>query len=430
MLPGDKGTEQSTLGSMISDPEIAVEVLETLTEHDFFYPDHKEVFKALKCLHDSGHPIDVGLLHEDLKDKHSAAGTLLMKLMKAHYFTFHIESYCRKLKKLRQNRELIKKAQQVIELATENSEEVNEVAQQAFNVATEEMGGPRKLSECSGEYILTLENRIDGTEQKLQTGFSDLDKALTGIYPGDYFIIAGRPSMGKSAFAQQITDTIALKGTPTLLISLEMPEQKLLERTISREAKIDSHDLRVGKEVDISKISNVISRVQKSPLYIDDQSGTMTEIKSSIRKAVKKYGVELVVIDYIGLISHRISGRKRYEELGDISSQFRRLTRELGVAGMMLSQLSRACDARDNSRPRLSDLRESGDLEQDADVVLFLYRDEYYNQDSEDKGVAEVRIAKQRNGPTGTVKLNFQKQIFKFANIERYRRETHYAGPQ
>ena len=267
-------------------------------------------------------------------------------------------------------------------------------------------------------------SRIKGSVTGLSTGFTDLDNRTAGLQPADFILIAARPSMGKTALVLNIAEHASLRENRCIgIFSLEMSKEQLVNRIIAMQSHVDAQKIRTGDltETEWAEIIESAERIGESRLIIDDTPAiSVPELRSKCRKYKLEFGLEMVIIDYLQLMSGSgRSGDSRQQEISDISRSLKALARELNVPVVALSQLSRAVESRPNHRPMLSDLRESGAIEQDADLVMFIYRDDYYNEDSEKKGIAEIIIAKQRNGPIGTVELSWQPQLTKFANLAR-----------
>lgn len=433
--PHDLEAEQSVLGSMIIDRDAIISAMEALTGDDFYRPDHKQIYESMVELFSKGEPVDLVTLKNRLEQKgvFEEVGGIryIADLANSVPTSAHIKKYSKIVEEKAMLRKLIKASQGISSLsyeASENVESIIDYAEKSIfdiiqNRRTEEFSHIREVLPKTFEKIEEIYNN-KGITTGISTGFTDLDLKTAGLQPSDLILIASRPSMGKTAFALNIVQHAAVrKEIPTAIFSLEMSSEQLVNRMLSAEAHIDAQKLRTGEldQENWLSIARAMGPLSSAPIYIDDTPGiTVNELRAKCRRLKLEKGLGLIIIDYLQLMSG--NNRKfdnRQQEISEISRSLKALAREMASPVIALSQLSRACEARADHRPMLSDLRESGAIEQDADIVAFLYRDEYYNPDTDKKGIAEVIIAKQRNGPTGTVDLMWLGKYTKFANIQQ-----------
>lgn len=434
--PHDVEAEQSVLGSMIIDKDAIISASEILTAEDFYRPDHKQIYDAMITLFTKGEPVDLVTLKSKLEQMQvlEQVGGIryIADLASSVPTSAHIKKYSKIVEQKALLRKLIKASQSISAMSYEGSENVEaimEFAEKSIfdimqNRSTEEFAHIREVLPATFEKIEDIFNN-KGKTTGVPTGFIDLDQKTAGLQPSDLILIAARPSMGKTAFVLNIIQNAAVrKNIPTAVFSLEMSREQLVNRMISAEAHIDAQKLRTGEleQDDWLSIVRAMGPLSSAPIYIDDTPGiSINEVRAKCRRLKLEKGLGLIAIDYLQLMSGSGGGKgdNRQQEISEISRSLKALAREMQAPVIALSQLSRACESRADHRPMLSDLRESGAIEQDADVVAFLYRDEYYNPDSEKKGMAEVIIAKQRNGPTGTVDLMWLGKYTKFGNIQQ-----------
>ena len=400
VMPNSLEAEQSVIGSMIMDREAIIAASEILLKEDFYHQQYGVLFEAMVELFNEGQPADLVTLQNRLKEK-----AVLRKLIKV---TENIENECY----------LGKESLEVI---------LEDTEKKVFELLQNRGGGdyvPIKQVVINTLEKIELASKTKGNVTGIATGFVDLDYKMAGLQPSDLILVAARPSMGKTAFVLNIAQYVAFHSNLTAAIfSLEMSKEQLVNRMFSLESRVDAQVLRSGNlaDSDWEKLIEAAGVIGASNLIIDDTPGiSISELRSKCRKYKLEHDLKLVIIDYLQLMSG--SGRStdsRQQEISDISRSLKALARELNVPVIALSQLSRAVEQRPDHRPMLSDLRESGAIEQDADVVMFIYRDDYYNKDSENKNIAEIILAKQRNGPIGTVNLVWLPQYTKFANLER-----------
>ncbi len=434
--PHNLDAEESLLGAMLLSKDAIVAANETgVTVDDFYKPAHGHVFDAVTSLYSAGEPVDpvtVGdeLARAGLLESVGGAG-VLASLLAATPATSNAARYARIVEEHALLRRLIRVANEIAEMGYSLPDDVGLAVDRAeslvFDVAqhrvTESMAPVRELLEASLSRLEMLYERGDAITG-VPTGYTDLDQLLSGLQPSNLIIVGARPATGKTAFALGMAAHAALEANrPVLLFSLEMSHLELTQRLLSSEARVDSTRMRSGRleDTDWNKISHGIGRLAEAPIYIDDDPNvTVLEIRAKARRLRSQLGdIGLIVVDYLQLMTGRTRAENRQVEVAEISRGLKILAREMETPVVALSQLSRALELRADKRPMLADLRESGSLEQDADVVMFLYRDEIYNPESPDRGQAEVIVAKHRSGPTGTVRLAFLDRFTKFANMAR-----------
>lgn len=438
--PHDIEAEQAILGCMLTDKDSVISAMEVLKPIDFYREDNKLIYEAMIALYGRAEPIDIITVKAELvsNGKFDQVGGLeyLAVLPEKVPTTTNVEKYIKIVEEKSLLRNLIKTANDIISAGYDQTEEVEDI----MNVAEKKIFDIMQNKNTSG--YSPLKEVLVGTFSELErlynqkgyitgveTGFNDLDYKTSGFHKSDLVIVAARPAMGKSAFVLNIaTHAAANNNVPTIIFNLEMSKEQLANRILCSEAMVDSNKIRTGKIDDNEwiKLANASGRLAEAPIYIDDTPGiSITEIRAKCRKLKLEKGIGLVIIDYLQLVegsSKRNSSRE--QEISEISRSLKILAKELDVPVIALSQLSRSAEKRDDKRPMLSDLRESGAIEQDADIVMFLYRDDYYNEDSEKKNTAEVILAKHRGGSTGTVELGWLGNYTKFVNLEKYRDEN------
>lgn len=431
--PHDIEAEQAVIGSMLTDKDAVMMAVEKLHPESFYRYDNKEIFEAIVNLYNRSEPIDIVTVKDELTsmglfDKVGGLEYLVMLPDKVPT-TANVEKYINIVEEKATLRALIKTANEIIELGYDQTEDVEDIMESSekkiFDIIqknNQKSYTPIKdvliESFTKLEELYNQKTRITG----VPTGFIELDYKTAGLHGSDLVLIAARPAMGKTAFALNIAANAALRAnTPVAIFNLEMSKDQLVDRILCMEAMVDSNKVRTGKleEDDWAKLAGVVGPLSDSNIYIDDTPGiSIMEIRTKCRKLKMEKNIGLIVIDYIQLIQG--SGKKnasREQEISEISRSLKILAKELNVPVIALSQLSRAVEQRPDHRPMLSDLRESGAIEQDADIVMFLYRDDYYNKDSEEKDISEVIIAKHRGGSTGTVKLLWMGNYTKFVNL-------------
>lgn len=432
--PNSVGAEQSVLGSMILNREAISIVTQMLKKEDFYRPDHQEIFDAIVQISNENQPVDVITLAAKLKERgnlESIGGAeYISKLMLSVPTAANVEYYAKIVEEKSILRRLIDAANKILGNSFSEKVTATDVIDQSekliFDIAqkkaTRDFETMQDILIRSFEKLQNLEvnhSSITG----VPTGFADFDRETAGLQPSDLILVAARPSMGKTAFALNIAQYAGVeKKVPVVIFSLEMSKEQLVNRMLCSQAMVESQKLRSGslETEDWQKIIRAMPVLTEAPIYIDDTPGiSVTELRAKCRRLKLEKNIGLIVIDYLQLMSGAKSSESRQQEISEISRSLKAIAREMEAPVIALSQLSRAPEQRADHRPMLSDLRESGAIEQDADLVTFLYRDEYYNEDTEQKNIAEVIIAKQRNGPVGTVQLAYMGQYTKFANLER-----------
>ena len=432
--PHDETAEQAVLCSMFLDREAASVALEVLRGEDFYRPDHRMVFEAAEELYRSGSPIDVITVKNKLEEKgqFEQIGGLpfLANLSSAVGSSVNVRHYAAIVEEKSVLRRLIRTAGDISQLSYEGKEDVNAIMDTAeksiFDIMqkrhSEQFHHIRDIAVSSIEKIEDI-YRSKGKLTGVPTGFLDFDAKTAGLQKSDLILLAARPSMGKTAFVLNISQYMAFRSGETVAIfSLEMSKEQLVNRLLSMESGVDAQKLRNGNlsDTDWERLVEGAEGVARSNLIIDDTPGiTLAELRSKCRKYKLENKLGIIMIDYLQLMSGGgRSSDSRQQEISDISRGLKSLARELNVPVVALSQLSRAVEQRPDHRPMLSDLRESGAIEQDADMVMFLYRDSYYNKDTEMKNLAEVIVAKQRNGPIGTINLLWMPEYTTFKNFK------------
>lgn len=433
--PHDIDAEQAVLGSMLTDKDAVNAAIETLKEDAFYRDDNRIIYQAIINLYSKSEPIDIITLKDELEsmDKFEQVGgyEYLASLPDKVPTTANVQKYIKIVEEKAILRNLIKVANQIIELGYSPTEDVEDIMDSAekkiFDIMqSKNQKGYTPIKDVLVESFTKLEELYNRKQHitGVPTGFVELDYKTAGLHGSELILVAARPAMGKTAFALNIAANAALRGNaPVAIFSLEMSKDQLVNRILCSEAMVDSNKVRTGKleEDDWVKLAGAIGPLSESEIYIDDTPGiSVMEIRTKCRKLKMEKNIGLVVIDYLQLVqgsNKRVGSRE--QEISEISRSLKILAKELNVPVIALSQLSRAVEQRPDHRPMLSDLRESGAIEQDADIVMFLYRDDYYNKESEKKDIAEVIIAKQRGGSTGTVELLWMGNYTKFVNLEK-----------
>jgi len=436
VMPHSVEAEQSVVGAMLMDKDAITTASEIISGNDFYQSAYGIIFDSMVELFNESKPVDLITLQERLKEKDVPAEVASLEFVKdlvtAVPTSANVKYYAQIVADKSMMRKLIKLNEEIANTCYAGKESLEAVLEK-----TEKAVFDLLQKRNTGEYVpikqvvLNALDRIEkasknkGTVTGIPTGFIDLDYKLSGLQPSDLVLVAARPSMGKTAFVLNIAQYMAFKKDKGVAIfSLEMSKEQLVNRLFSLESQVDAQALRTGnmKDSDWEKLIEGAGIIGKSNLIIDDTPGiSVSELRSKCRKYKLEHGLDIVIIDYLQLMTGSVgkNSESRQQEISEISRSLKGLARELNVPVVALSQLSRAVESRPDKRPMLSDLRESGAIEQDADVVMFIYRDEYYNKDSEFKKQAEIIIAKQRNGPVGTVNLAWLGEHTKFANLSR-----------
>ena len=435
--PHDTEAEQAVLGSMLTDKEAIINAIEVLKEEDFYREDNKTIYEAILNLYNRAEPVDVITLKSELSTmgKLEQVGGLeyLAELPDKVPTTANVDKYIKIVEEKSMLRKLILTANDIIKLGYDETQDVDDIMDSAekkiFDMSqAKNQKGYSSIKDILVDTFTELEQLYNKKQHitGVPTGFADLDYKTAGLHNSDLILVAARPAMGKSAFALNIATYAATRGNvPTAIFSLEMSKEQMTNRILCSQAMVDSNKVRTGKidEDDWQKLAMASGELSEAGIYIDDTPGiSIMEIRAKCRKLKLEKNIGLVVIDYLQLVAG--TGKRngsREQEISEISRSLKILAKEINVPVIALSQLSRAPEQRPDHRPMLADLRESGAIEQDADIVMFLYRDDYYNENSEKKNVAEVILAKHRSGSTGTVELMWLGNYTKFANIEKYR---------
>jgi replicative DNA helicase len=433
--PHSLQAEEAVLGSVLKHPPSIVRVSDFLKPEDFYSLRNRHVFRAMITLFAEGKPIDYHSVGDTLYQQgtHEAAGGMLYlsEVNLATPSAAHIEHYGRIVERTSIMRQLIAKAQTIAEIAYRDNLDPDTALEKAeqliLSIAEKRVTRDfRSLEDVLAEYMDQIEALQEGeaTRYGIPTGFMDLDKLLGGFQRTDLIILAARTSVGKTSFALNLAVNAAVKHNATVAVfSLEMSAEQLASRLLSMESGVDSPRIRSAhlNEQESRKLDAAMNHLAKAPIWVDDTpSIPIMELRSKSRRLAAEHNLDMIVVDYLQLVASD-GGESRVQELGQISRALKALARELRVPVIALSQLSRAVEQRTPHIPQLSDLRESGALEQDADVVLFIYRDEKYNPDTDKKGVADIIVAKHRNGPTGQVQLLFLERTTKFLDLEVFR---------
>ena len=436
VLPHSLEAEQSVIGSMLMDRDAVISASEIITGSDFYQRQYGIMFDAMVELFNEGKPVDLVTLQDRLKEKdvppEVSSLDFVRDIVSIVPTSANVKSYAAIVRDKAVMRRLIHTAEDIANACYVGKDPLEDILadteKSVFNLL--QSRGTQEFVPIKQVAINVLEKieaayKNQGTVTGVPTGFIDLDYKLSGFQPSDFILIAARPSMGKTAFVLNVVDYVSVRrGLPCMVFSLEMSKEQLVNRMLSMESNVDSQKLRTGSltDADWDAVVEGVGVIGSSRLIIDDTPGiSITELRSKCRKMKLEQGLSLVIIDYLQLMSGsgRGSNENRQQEISEISRSLKALARELQAPVVALSQLSRACETRTDHRPMLSDLRESGAIEQDADVVMFLYRDDYYNKDTDHPNEAEVIIAKQRNGPIGTVNLIWKPEFTKFVNAAR-----------
>ncbi|MBQ9134477.1 MAG: replicative DNA helicase [Lachnospiraceae bacterium] len=438
ILPHSVEAEQSVIGSMIMDREAIVVSSEIITGDDFYNKQYGILFETMVELNEEGRPVDLVTLQDRLKEKdvppEVSSLEFVRDLITAVPTSANIKYYANIVAEKATLRKLIRLNEEIANTCYAGKENLEvileETEKKIFEVVQKRNTGefvPIRQVVMNAMDKIEKASKNKGAVTGIPTGFIDLDYRTAGMQPSDLVLIAARPSMGKTAFVLNIAEHVAFRQNKTVAIfSLEMSKEQLVNRLFSLESKVDSQHIRTGQlsDQEWEKLIESAGVIGRSNLIIDDTPGiSIAELRSKCRKYKLEQDLSMIIIDYLQLMSGSGRSDSRQQEISDISRSLKAVARELSVPVLALSQLSRAVEQRPDHRPMLSDLRESGAIEQDADVVMFIYRDDYYNHDTATKDVAEIIIAKQRNGPIGTVELAWLPNYTKFANLEKHKNE-------
>lgn len=434
--PQNIEAEASLLGAILIDADALVKIADSVSADDFYDQRHKRIYEAILQLYERRSPIDVLTLADQLKNNQAldliGGPVYLTELTNFVPTAAHVEQYADIVAQKALRRRLINTSKQMVELGYDESKALQELVEEAetqlFRVSEKHV----KQSIISLENILAESfDRLDDLHKDknkirgVSTGFRDMDGILAGLQRSDLFILAARPSMGKTAFSLNLAHNVAtIAKQPVLIFSLEMAKEQLVDRLLSMESGVDAWALRTGNlsDSDFERISHAMGSLSEAPLFFDDTPGiTVSDLRTKARREAHKQPLGLIIIDYLQLMSggSKFSGSdNRVQEISEISRGLKSIARELNVPVIALSQLSRSVENRNPQIPQLADLRESGSIEQDADVVAFIYREEYYNPETERKSMTDIFIKKHRNGPTGRVELFFDKEKQRFRSVD------------
>jgi replicative DNA helicase len=442
--PQNIEAEQAVLGAVLLQAEALITSMERLRSDDFYTPAHQLIFEAMVELGEANQPIDLVTLTAYLQDRQQLEETggvsYLAKLANAVPTAANVDYYAQIVEEKSMVRRLIRTATNIVSSGYAAADDVglmlNEAEQRILELSNRRASsGFISIRDVLMEVFERVEHLYTnkGGTTGIPSGFSDLDKMTSGFQRNDLIIVAARPSVGKTAFALNIAQNVGVRSRETVAIfSLEMSAAQLVQRMICAESNVDAGRMRTGylEGDDWEKLTMAIGSLSEAQIYIDDTPGiTVADIRAKCRRLKKERGLGMILIDYLQLIQGRgKAGENRQQEVSEISRTLKQIARELEVPVIALSQLSRGVEQRQDKRPMMSDLRESGSIEQDADIVAFLYRDDYYNQDTEKKNIIEIIIAKQRNGPVGTVELVFLKNFNKFVGLDRSHQEPGQAS--
>jgi replicative DNA helicase len=430
--PQNLEAEQAVLGAVLIENNALLKVLDVIGESDFYRTSHRRIFHAILSLFDRNEAIDLVTVTEQLQrqnDLETVGGPSYLSALSERVPTAaNVKYHARIVREKALLRALLTATTEIAGRVYEDSEEAESLLDFAektvFEISDHRIKSSfvamRDVVNDSFKMIEELYSRKE-TVTGLSTGFRDMDEMTTGLQKGDLIIVGGRPSMGKTAFAMNLAQHAAIANEETVAIfSLEMSTQQLVMRLLCSEARVDSNGVRKGflKDQDWHKLTSAASRLGEAPIFIDDSmNANVLEVRAKARRLKMEHGLSLVIVDYLQLMQGRMGMERREQEISDITRSLKGLAKELEVPVIALSQLNRGVELRQDKRPTLADLRESGAIEQDADVIVFIYRDEVYNKNTERKGIAELIVAKQRNGPTGTVKVSFLNYCTRFVDL-------------
>lgn len=434
--PQNTDAEASLLGAILIDADALVRIADKVDSYDFYDEKHRYIYEAITQLYDKHSPIDVLTLSNQMKTNTTldtiGGSSYLAELTNFVPTSAHVEQYAEIVAQKALRRRLIKAAQDIAVLGFNETNELQELIEQAETRLFEVSQKHIKQDVASLETILTESfDRLDelhkdkGKIRGVPTGFKDMDNLLAGLQKSDLFVLAARPSMGKTALALNLAHNVAVQSKqPVLMFSLEMSKEQLVDRMLAMESGVDAWALRTGNltDADFEKIGQAMGTLSEAPIYIDDSpSITVSELRTKARREAHSHELGLIVVDYLQLMSGgaRFGGDgNRVQEISEISRGLKAVARELNVPLLALSQLSRSVESRSPQIPQLADLRESGSIEQDADVVAFIYREDYYNPETDRRNITDIFIKKHRNGPTGALELYFDKEKQRFRTLD------------
>ncbi|HDQ74070.1 MAG TPA: replicative DNA helicase [Chloroflexi bacterium] len=441
MVPQNVEAEEAVLGSLLIDPEALFRVAPFLKANDFYIQKNAWIYEAILALHERREPIDFLTICDELDRREQLAevggAAYITQLINAVPSAIHVESYGHIVEQAAIRRRLINAASQIAQLAYQEAEEIDLTVDQAeqalFNVSQRRI--TRDLTPIQ-EVIRSYYDRIEylyahqGEPLGVPTGYVDIDRMLGGLQRSDFIIIAARPSVGKTSLCLSVARNAARYGQHVAVFSLEMSKEQIVQRIVSAETGIDTQRLRMGQLQDNEwpLFVEATGKLADLPIYIDDTPAiSVLQLRTKARRLHSEHGLDLIFVDYLQLMSGDVHSENRVQEVSYISRSLKAIARELDVPVVAASQLSRAVEQRTDKRPILADLRESGSLEQDADIVMFIYRDELYHPDTERPNIADVIIAKHRNGPTGNIQLFFRKRLAQFLDAEIQRQPVDFA---
>jgi replicative DNA helicase len=430
-LPSNIEAERSILGAILLDNTVCNQAIELMRREDFFLDSHRRIFEKMVALTERGAPIDLVTLTDELRRsaefEQVGGATYIASLIDGVPRTDTIEPYARIVKSKAMLRRLITAANQIIARAVDEEDDpdviIDQAEQMIFQIAEDRVRqGFQYIGDVAHRRLEQIEQMAGRPEMitGVPTGFTDFDQMTSGLQRQDLIIVAARPSQGKTALALNMAQYAAKNGITVGIFSLEMSAEQLVSRLLCSEARVDAHRLRTGylNREEWARLADALRRLCETQIYIDDTPGVgVLEMRAKSRRLKAEHGLDLLIVDYLQLMSGRGRIESRQQEVSQISRDLKGLAKELDMPVMALSQLSRAPEMRSDHRPQLSDLRESGAIEQDSDVVCFIYREEVYDQKAENQGKAELIVAKQRNGPTGSVELAFLKEYTRFENM-------------
>lgn len=437
--PQNTEAEASLLGAVLLDPDAIVKIADIITPDDFYDERHQRIFQAIRSLYEKHSPIDVLTLSDELRStgflEMVGGASYLTELTNFVPTAAHVEQYAHIVAQKATRRRLIKVSQDIVSLGYDENQSLQSLIEEAesklFQVSqTHVKQDITSLETILGDSFERLDelHKDKGKIRGVPTGFKDMDNILAGLQRSDLFILAARPSMGKTALALNLAHNVAVKSElPVLIFSLEMSKEQLVDRMLSMESGVDAWALRTGNlsDSDFEKIGHAMGALSEAQIYIDDTPGiTVSEMRTKARREAHQRPLGLIIVDYLQLMSGgaRFGGDgNRVQEISEISRGLKGIARELNVPLISLSQLSRSVESRSPQIPQLSDLRESGSIEQDADVVAFIYREDYYNPDTDRRNITDIFIRKHRNGPTGGIELYFDKEKQRFRSLDTKR---------
>ncbi len=433
--PSNLEAEISVLGAMLQDGTAVLRATEQLSPDDFYHPEHREIYSVMAELNRRHDPVDLITLQAELSRRGTLDGVggnaYLLKILSEVPTAANVKAYIDIVQEKSVLRKLISACQNISRECYTQEKPVQDTLAAAekaiFDIVMNRQDGEalKQMEEILPDTLQKIEelSRLKGGISGVPTGFIDLDSLLTGLHPGELIIVGARPAMGKTSFAMNIAEHASLnKGKTTAVFTLEMPREQIAMRMLCSDARVDMQRVRRGtlKDEDWISLARSMGPLSAAPLYIDDTAAiTPTQLRSRCRRLMMDKGLDLVIVDYLGLMRSDTRAENRQLEVSEISRRLKAIALELKVPIIACAQLSRANKDRIDKRPVLSDLRDSGSIEQDADVVMFLHREEYYNKDTEDKNIGEVIISKQRSGPLGTVKLAWLSEFTTFANLAK-----------